>query len=243
MAADEYRLEAKEKSLPNPSKEIFSLRYSICIICGHLCSSVVCIHFLAVTASDGALSAGLAACTRRISFWAALFMRTSKFAIQPLNKTCVKTSGIAVIRPIAVANNARPMAPACDATPSDPAAWALPISLNVLIMLTTVPSSPTMVGLLGTVVSMINTFSEIGKAQAAGSEGVASQAGAIGLALFATAMGLITAIPLVFTHVLFKGWIANFEVRMKSAAQKLILRVQAAKPADKAPSEAVTARK
>ena len=101
----------------------------------------------------------------------------------------------------------------------------------------------TMVGLLGTVVSMINTFSEIGKAQAAGSEGVASQAGAIGLALFATAMGLITAIPLVFTHVLFKGWIANFEVRMKSAAQKLILLVQAAKPADKAPSEAVTARK
>ena len=106
----------------------------------------------------------------------------------------------------------------------------------------------TMVGLLGTVISMINTFSEIGKAQAAqaaGSEGVAAQAGAIGLALFATAMGLITAIPLVFAHVLFKGWIANFEVRMKSAAQKLILLVQAVKPAEKAPTptEAVTARK
>jgi biopolymer transport protein ExbB len=90
----------------------------------------------------------------------------------------------------------------------------------------------TMVGLLGTVISMINTFSEIGAAQAAGVEGVTSQAGAIGLALFATAMGLVTAIPLVFTHVLFKGWIANFEIHMKSAAQKLILLVQAGKPAE-----------
>jgi biopolymer transport protein ExbB len=100
----------------------------------------------------------------------------------------------------------------------------------------------TMVGLLGTVISMINTFSEIGRAQAAGAEGVASQAGAIGLALFATAMGLITAIPLVFTHVLFKGWIANFEVRMKGAAQKLILLVQAAKPAEKLAAPAGTAQ-
>ena len=51
------------------------------------------------------------------------------------------------------------------------------------------------------------------------------------LALFATALGLVTAIPLVFAHVLFKAWIGNFEVRAKSAAQKLLLLVQAAKPA------------
>src|SRR5438132_9451439 len=69
----------------------------------------------------------------------------------------------------------------------------------------------TMVGLLGTVISMIGTFTEIGKAQAAaaaGGEGVASQAGSIGLALYATAMGLVTAIPLVFAHVLFKARIS-----------------------------------
>src|SRR5262245_13238224 len=50
----------------------------------------------------------------------------------------------------------------------------------------------TMVGLLGTVISMIGTFNEIGKAAAGGggSGGAASQAGAIGLALFATALGL-----------------------------------------------------
>jgi biopolymer transport protein ExbB len=85
----------------------------------------------------------------------------------------------------------------------------------------------TMVGLLGTVISMIGTFNEIQKSQ--GSGGVASQAGAIGLALFATAMGLVTAIPLVFTHVLFKAWVAKYEVRMKGAAQKLILLLQSTK--------------
>src|SRR5947209_7914801 len=72
----------------------------------------------------------------------------------------------------------------------------------------------TMVGLLGTVISMINTFTAI---QGASGGQVTSQAGAIGLALFATAMGLVTAIPLVFAHVLFKDWIGKFELRMKGA--------------------------
>jgi biopolymer transport protein ExbB len=86
----------------------------------------------------------------------------------------------------------------------------------------------TMVGLLGTVLSMIETFNAI---QSATGGGVQEQSGAIGLALFATALGLMTAIPLVFTHVLFKAWVAQFEVRMKSAAQKLLLLLQAAKTA------------
>lgn len=89
----------------------------------------------------------------------------------------------------------------------------------------------TMVGLLGTVISMIGTFNEIQKSKGGD---VGSQAGAIGLALFATALCLVTAIPLVFTHVLFKAWVAHFEVRMKSSAQKLLLLLQA-KPQAKAP--------
>jgi biopolymer transport protein ExbB len=87
----------------------------------------------------------------------------------------------------------------------------------------------TMVGLLGTVISMIGTFNQIQSAKG----GVTESAGAIGLALFATALGLITAIPLVFTHVLFKAWVAHFEVRMKGAAQKLLVLLQAARPAPK----------
>jgi biopolymer transport protein ExbB len=88
----------------------------------------------------------------------------------------------------------------------------------------------TMVGLFGTVVSMIGTFSEIEEIKKASGD-VSTKSGAIGLALFATAFGLITAIPLVFAHVLFKAWIVNYEVKMKSAAQKLLLLVQAIRPA------------
>ncbi len=103
----------------------------------------------------------------------------------------------------------------------------------------------TMVGLLGTVISMIQTF---GKIQAGGA--VTEQAGSIGLALFATALGLVTAIPLVFAHVLFKANIARNEATMKSAAQKLILLLQSArspkkggdaKPGDAKPAESSTA--
>ena len=93
----------------------------------------------------------------------------------------------------------------------------------------------TMVGLFGTVVSMIGTFSEIEEIKKASGD-VSTKSGAIGLALFATAFGLITAIPLVFAHVQFKAWIANQEVRMKSAAQKLMLLLQA-KPPGKGGSE------
>jgi len=82
----------------------------------------------------------------------------------------------------------------------------------------------TMVGLLGTVISMINTFSAI--SQESNATGVASHSREIGLALFATALGLVTAIPLVFSHVLFKDWIARYELKMQSAAQKLLVMLQ-----------------
>lgn len=81
----------------------------------------------------------------------------------------------------------------------------------------------TMVGLFFTVISMINTFDAIGQETKSGNvKGIGGHSSKIGLALFATAMGLFTAIPLVFSHVLFKEWISRFETRMKSASQKLI---------------------
>ena len=94
-----------------------------------------------------------------------------------------------------------------------------------------------MVGLLGTVISMINTFIEIQNAKG----GVADQAGAIGLALFATALGLITAIPLVFAHVLFRSWVGRFELRMKSAAHRLLFLLQNVKPAGKGAAAQIAA--
>lgn len=81
----------------------------------------------------------------------------------------------------------------------------------------------TMVGLLFTVISMINTFSAIGEAaKQGGAKDVSGSSSKIGLALFATALGLFTAIPLVFSHVLFREWIGKFENKMKASAAKLV---------------------
>ncbi len=90
----------------------------------------------------------------------------------------------------------------------------------------------TMVGLLLTVFSMINTFNAIGQANKAGASAQAAgpQSEAIGLALFGTAGGLMIAIPLVFTHVMFKARVAKFETELKGAAQRLIMLFQALKP-------------
>ena len=102
--------------------------------------------------------------------------------------------------------------------------------LNFLLpMILAIAKIATMVGLLGTVISMIGTFGAIQSAK--GDPTAHSEK--IGLALFATALGLMTAIPLVFSHVLFKAWIAQFEVKMKSAAHKLILLIQSGKSSPK----------
>jgi biopolymer transport protein ExbB len=103
--------------------------------------------------------------------------------------------------------------------------------LNFLLaVILAIAKIATMVGLLGTVISMINTFNAISSAKGGNPTEVTAQAGAIGLALFATALGLMTAIPLVFMHVLFKDWISRFETKMKSSAQRLIILFQNIKP-------------
>ena len=74
---------------------------------------------------------------------------------------------------------------------------------------------------------VIGTFPTIEEITGSKSGEVAGQAGQIGLRrFFATALGLIIAIPLVFTHVLFKAWIVSFDVKLKNAAQKLLTLMQ-----------------
>ncbi len=99
--------------------------------------------------------------------------------------------------------------------------------LNFLLpIILAIAKIATMVGLLGTVISMIGTFQKIGAATGGEAKSYSAD---IGLALFATALGLVTAIPLVFSHVLFKAWMSKLEVKMKSAAHKLLLLAQAQK--------------
>lgn len=89
----------------------------------------------------------------------------------------------------------------------------------------------TMVGLLLTVFSMINTFTAISDASKGGNaSSVTNHSGAIGLALFGTAGGLMIAIPLVFTHVMFKARVAKFETQLKGSAQRLIQTFQTLRP-------------
>ena len=89
----------------------------------------------------------------------------------------------------------------------------------------------TMVGLFLTVVSMINTFTAISDtSKGSNPTNVTTQSGAIGLALFGTAGGLMIAIPLVFTHVMFKARVTRFETELKGAAQRLLLLFQTLKP-------------
>ncbi len=96
--------------------------------------------------------------------------------------------------------------------------------LNFLLaLILAIAKIATMVGLFFTVISMINTFNAIGEAaKQGGAKDVGGHSSKIGLALFATALGLFTAIPLVFSHVLFKAWIVNFELKTKAAAAKLV---------------------
>jgi biopolymer transport protein ExbB len=106
--------------------------------------------------------------------------------------------------------------------------------LNFLLpVILAIAKISTMVGLLGTVVSMIRTFKAIQEAVKGGGQ-ASERAGDIGLALIATALGLVTAIPTVFSHVLFKAWVAKFEAKMKKAALTLLVLVQSAKPGQQA---------
>jgi biopolymer transport protein ExbB len=103
-------------------------------------------------------------------------------------------------------------------------------SLNFLLApILAIAKIATMVGLLGTVISMISTFSSIAEAKNDPTK-VTSSAGAIGLALFATAFGLMTAIPLVFMHVMFKDFNSRQEHAMKAAAQRMIVLFNNIKP-------------
>src|SRR5688572_8678449 len=79
--------------------------------------------------------------------------------------------------------------------------------LNFLLpMILAIAKIATMVGLFFTVISMINTFNAIGEGASTGkAKEIGGHASKIGLALFATAIGLFTAIPLVFSHVMFKA--------------------------------------
>ena len=79
--------------------------------------------------------------------------------------------------------------------------------------LATIGATAPFVGLFGTVVGIINAFSQIG---------LASVAGGISEALVATAIGLFVAVPAVWAFNYFTGRIESFDVEMDNSSKELV---------------------
>ena len=88
-----------------------------------------------------------------------------------------------------------------------------------LTMVATTGSTAPFVGLLGTVVGIINSFQGL---SGDGGGGLGAVAGGISEALFATAVGLLVAIPAVMAFNAFNGRVEGFTIDMNDVASELI---------------------
>jgi biopolymer transport protein ExbB/biopolymer transport protein TolQ len=85
--------------------------------------------------------------------------------------------------------------------------------------LATIASSSPFVGLLGTVVGIINAFRGIATEK---SSGLSAVAGGISEALVTTAVGLLVAIPAVWMYNYFSNRVEAFDVEMGNSSSELI---------------------
>lgn len=88
-----------------------------------------------------------------------------------------------------------------------------------LTWLATIGSTAPFVGLLGTVVGIINSFQGL---SSDGGGGLSAVAGGISEALFATAVGLIVAIPAVMAFNVFNRRVSDFLIDMNDVAADII---------------------
>ncbi|MGE3345711.1 MAG: MotA/TolQ/ExbB proton channel family protein [Vicinamibacterales bacterium] len=85
--------------------------------------------------------------------------------------------------------------------------------------LATIGATAPFVGLLGTVVGVINAFAGIGSA---GSAGLGAVSAGISEALIETALGLVVAIPAVWLYNYFSGALEYFNVEMDNSSSELV---------------------
>jgi biopolymer transport protein ExbB/biopolymer transport protein TolQ len=85
--------------------------------------------------------------------------------------------------------------------------------------LATIGATAPFVGLLGTVVGVINAFAGIG---AQGSAGLGAVSQGISEALIETALGLVVAIPAVWLYNYFTGRLEYFNVEMDNSSSELV---------------------
>jgi len=85
--------------------------------------------------------------------------------------------------------------------------------------LATIGATAPFVGLLGTVVGVINAFAGIG---AQGNAGLGAVSSGISEALIETALGLVVAIPAVWLYNYFTGRLEYFNVEMDNSSSELV---------------------
>lgn len=85
--------------------------------------------------------------------------------------------------------------------------------------LATIGSTAPFVGLLGTVIGILNAFQQITKQK---STGLGAVAGGISEALVTTALGLFVAIPAVMMFNYFTGKVEAFDVEMDNSSSELV---------------------
>jgi biopolymer transport protein ExbB/TolQ len=85
--------------------------------------------------------------------------------------------------------------------------------------LATIGATAPFVGLLGTVVGIINAFHSIG---VTGSGGLGAVSAGISEALVETALGLVVAIPAVWMYNYFTGRLEYFNVEMDNSSSELV---------------------
>ena len=88
-----------------------------------------------------------------------------------------------------------------------------------LNLLATVGSTAPFVGLLGTVIGIINAFQQMA---ASGSGGLATVSSGISEALVTTALGLLVAIPAVMAYNYMQGWVDARTVDMSESSNELL---------------------
>lgn len=84
----------------------------------------------------------------------------------------------------------------------------------------TIASAAPLLGLLGTLIGMIEIFAASGSSSGVGSDPTALAHG-ISIALYNTAFGLIVAIPALICHRHFRTRIDNYTMTMEDAAERL----------------------
>ncbi|MBN8446980.1 MAG: MotA/TolQ/ExbB proton channel family protein [Gammaproteobacteria bacterium] len=87
-------------------------------------------------------------------------------------------------------------------------------------MLATLANIATLLGLLGTIMGLITAFAAVANADPAEKASLLSSS--ISVAMNTTALGLMTAIPLVFVHSLLQGRTAGIIDTMEMAGMKLM---------------------